>query len=137
MKKTLLLIVLTLFTVTGFAQKVKFKKGSVLIDEVETYKMKESGSTDVFSTLSGKEFLVISAMSYREEDDIAINVTPKHVYILRFLKSGKIVYTDASQKAMIANVYNDQMVDADGNVDEKKLDEFIFKYNNASLKNKL
>ena len=45
------------------AQKVKFKKEMVLIDEVETYKMKESGSTQVYSTLSGKEFMVISAMS--------------------------------------------------------------------------
>lgn len=109
----------------------------VLIDDVETYKMKESGSTQVYSTLSGKEFMVISAMSYREDDDVAINITKQYIYILRFLESGKIVYTDASQKKMIANVYNDQLVDADGNVDQKKLDEFIFKYNNASLKNKL
>jgi len=137
MKNVLVLILLALFTTTGFAQKVKFKKDMVLIDDIEAYKMKESGSTQVYSTLSGKEFMVISAMSYREEDDIAINITKQYVYIVRFLKSGKVVYTDASQKKMVANVYNDQMVDADGNVDEKKLEEFIFKYNNASLKNKL
>jgi hypothetical protein len=40
-------------------------------------------------------------------------------------------------KQIILAVYNAGMVDAEGKIDEEKLDVFITKYNNENLKYKL
>jgi hypothetical protein len=138
MKKALALLIV-FFAVAASAQKVKIKKDAVLIDEVQVYKVEEAGSVQILSSLTGKEFLVITVNTYEpDEENPAIRVNSQYkVTTLRFNESGKIMYTDLRPKDVIAKVYNAKMVDSEGNVDEKKLDDFIYKYNNKELKNKL
>jgi hypothetical protein len=89
--------------------------------------------------LTGKEFLYITVNTYQpDEDEVAIRInTPYKVTTLRFNHQDKMMYTDLRPKDVIAKVYNAKMVDSEGNVDAKKLDDFIYKYNNQELKNKL
>jgi len=137
MKKAFFLILLTLCTSMTFAQKVKIKKDAVLIDEVLTYKVEEAGSVQILSSLSGKEFLVITSNSYQDDED-EIRIGGKSwVYTLRFMDSGEMMYTDIRPKEIIAKVFNSKMVEANGTIEAKKLEDFINKYNNAKLKGKL
>ena len=138
MKKYITIILLAL-TASVFAQKVKIKKDVVLVDEVETYKVEEAGSVQILSSMTGKEFLVITVNTYEpDEENPAIRINSQYkVTTLRFNESGKMMYTDLRPKDVIAKVYKAAMVDKDGKVDAKKLDDFIYKYNNQELKNKL
>jgi hypothetical protein len=137
--KKIATIILLVLSFVAFAQKVKIKKDAVLIDEVQVYKVEEAGSVQIFSSLTGKEFLVITVNTYEpDEENPAIRInSPYKVTTLRFNESGKMMYTDLRPKDVIAKVYKADMVDKDGNIDAKKLDDFIYKYNNQELKNKL
>lgn len=137
--KSTLVIFFALFALAASAQKVKIKKNDVFVDDVLTYKIEEAGSVQILSALTGKEFLIITVNTYEpDEESPALRInSPYKVTTLRFKESGKMMYTDLRPKDVIAKVYKAGMVDKDGNVDAKKLDDFIYKYNNQELKNKL
>ena len=137
--KSAIVIILAFFALSASAQKVKIKKDAVLIDEVLTYKVEDAGSVQIFSSLGGKEFLIVTVNSYEpDEANPAIRINSQYkLTTVRFKESGKMMYTDLRPKDVIAKVYKAEMVDKDGNIDAKKLDDFIYKYNNQELKNKL
>ena len=137
MKKAFFLILLTLCTLMTFAQKVKIKKNAVLIDEVLTYKVEEAGSVQILSSLSGKDFLAITTNNQEHNDSPSIALFGNKVYTLRFLETGKMMYTDIGLKDIIAKVFNAKIVETDGTIEATKLEDFINKYNNKVLKSKL
>jgi hypothetical protein len=143
--KIVLSIVLLAVCSAGFAQKVKFKKGEVLIDGVASYKINEEPTVISFATLSGTEFVSVVFASYEEPNQAAkmphtgyIPATLKrYVGTVKFLESGKEMFTDMSQKDIIKSIHNAGLVNAEGKVDGDKLNIFITKYNNENLKYKL
>jgi hypothetical protein len=98
--KKIATIILLVLSFVAFAQKVKIKKDAVLIDEVQVYKVEEAGSVQIFSSLTGKEFLVITVNTYEpDEENPAIRInSPYKVTTLRFNESGKMMYTDLRPK---------------------------------------
>jgi hypothetical protein len=145
MKKIVLLVLLALCTSMTFAQKVKIKKGIVSIDDVEVYKMEKEGSMETLSTLDSNEFLSVLSTTYEVRNEAHYRphgenfpaMTTMWVFTVKFLESGKELVTDLAPKKLVAAVYKSNMVDADGKIDEEKLNIFINKYNNENLKYKL
>ncbi|HLA55861.1 MAG TPA: hypothetical protein VK623_07155 [Flavobacterium sp.] len=145
MKKLALVIVLALCTSLTFGQKVKIKKGIVTVDDVEVYKIDKEGSMETLSTMASNEFLSILSTTYevRNEAHYRPNgqnfpaMITKWIFTVKFLESGKDLATDLSPKDIIKAVYKSEMVDANGKIDEEKLNIFINKYNNENLKYKL
>lgn len=140
-------ILFVLFFLTSFvsvAQKAKLKKDKVLIDNVEVYSFTKEGTMTTLSTLSKVEFVSIVTTSYQEKNRF---YDPKYsssqeylvlyVHTVKFLKSGKELTTDLDLKRLSAAIYNSNLVDENGNVDEVKLETFITKYNNENLKLKI
>lgn len=130
----------------AFGQKVKLKDGSVLIDKAEVYKYDSDGVTTV-SSLSEKELFVIKPSYYQVPNSLygtpgcPVNNCSKlstyAIYTVKFLKNGKELVTDLSEKDLIKNVYKAGIFDTSGNIDEEKADLFIAKYSNEDLKLKL
>lgn len=146
--KTLFTVLFVAVSLTASAQKVKIKKGIVLIDDVETYKHEKEGSMESFFTLGGKEFLTIIGNTYQEKNPAHFNrnnpqayrypeFITKWVYTVKFPESGKELFTDLGVKDVIKAVYKAGLVDTEGELDEEKLSTFINKYNNENLKYKL
>lgn len=143
--KAILLIAFLALSFSATAQKVKFKRGKVLIDKVETYEINNESTVTSFSTLNGKEFVSVVYTSYEEPNPASKMphtgyIPPtlkKTVSTVKFLESGKEMVTNMSNKKLIKAIYKAEMVDADGNIDEDKLNIFINKYNNENLKYKL
>ncbi|AWM13776.1 hypothetical protein NHF50_07735 [Flavobacterium sp. NRK F10] len=144
MKKVLILLLLS-FSVLSFSQKVKFKKGNVLIDGVEVYKYENEGSTMTLSTLGGEEFVSFLSTSYEVPNPARSQpgghnypaTLKKYVVTVRFLESGKELFTDLSSKEIAKAINKSELVSEDGSIDEEKLDKFINKYNNETLKLKI
>ena len=131
-----------------FSQKVKLKKEKVIIDDVETYNFEKEGLSITFSTLTSKEFITVLSTTYQERNPNYYS-TPnpskyciqpllnKEVNTIKFLESGRELFTDLSDKEIIKAVYKANLVDENGKIDEEKLNIFINKYNNENLKLKI
>lgn len=140
-----LLAALFLISFSGFAQKVKIKKEKALIDGVETYICKEERNMMSLSTLNDTEFVAVIYTDYNAPNPARQGplghrfpaTIIQSVGTVKFLGSGRELTTDMDRKDIIKAIYNAKMVDADGNIDEKKLDIFITKYDNENLKYKL
>ena len=147
MKKAVVILFLSM-SFLGFSQKVKLKKDKVLIDDVEVYNYEKEGFMYTFSTLSSVEFISVLITKYQERNPAHYNGNDpyayrypafydKEVYTVKFLKSGKELFTDLREKDIIKAVYKSNLVDEKGEIDEEKLNVFITKYNNENLKLKI
>lgn len=148
MKKIAFAVLVLMVSLTGFSQKVKFKKDKAIIDDVETYIVDRSGSMMTVATLSGTEFISVLSTTYQEKNPAHFNKNnpqafrypeflTKEVNTLKFLKSGNELFTDLSDKEIVKAIFKSKMVDAEGNIDEEKMTIFVNKYNNDNLKYKL
>lgn len=148
MKKFLCIIAVLALTMSASAQKVKFKKDKAIIDDVEVFNVDKDGMSMTLATLSGHEFVTILTTTYQEKNPHHYNrnnpnahkfpqFVTKDVHTVRFLKSGTELYTDLSHKDIVKNVHKSGLVDAEGNLDDEKVNVFINKYNNENLKLKL
>jgi hypothetical protein len=147
MKKILVVLLLSL-SFLGFAQKVKLKKDKVIIDDVEVYNYEEEGRSITFSTLKSEEFITVLSTTYQERNPAHYNgndpnayrypaLIDKRVFTVKFLKSGRELFTDMRDKEIIKAVFKANLVDENGDIDEEKLNIFINKYNNENLKLKI
>lgn len=134
MKRLFTVLFLTL-TLASFSQKVKIKNGMVSIDEVETYKFEKEGNSETLSTLSGNEFITLLKDGFEEYRSGYRYYTT--VYTIKFLVSGQQILSDMSDKDIIKAIYKSGMVDADGKINEEKMNIFVNKYSNENLKLKL
>lgn len=142
----IIFILFVLFSsLCGFSQKVKLKKDKVLIDDVEVYTNVDEGTVNTLSTLSGTEFITIVA-TYYDERNPARNLPNGHnfpatirkaIYTVKFLETGRELFTDLSFKDIIKSIYNSKMVDEKGEIDGDKMNIFITKYNNDNLRYKI
>lgn len=143
--KKVLLVTLFLVSFLGFSQKVKLKDGVVLIDKVEVLKYEDEGATTTFSTLKGEEFVSIIS-TYYEAPNPSRNYPGGHnfpatirksIETVRFLSSGKELTTDLGIKGIANAIHKSELISVDGIIDEEKVDKFINKYNNETLKLKV
>ncbi len=133
--KSVLVVLLLTISLQGMAQKVKIKKGIVAIDEVEVYKLDEEGKSNTLSTNDGNEFITYIKDGFEEwKNGMRFYTT---VYIVKFLSSGRELYTDLSEKDLIKAIYKSNMVGPGGKIDEEKANIFVNKYDNESLKYKI
>jgi len=147
MKKIVTILFLCI-SVFGFSQKVKLKKEKVIIDDIETYNYEKEGMSITFSTLSSKEFITVLSTIYQAKNPAHYNTYNPNAYkfpafingevnTIKFLKSGRELFTDLSDKEIIKAVFKANLVDENGAIDDEKLDMFINKYNNENLKLKI
>ncbi|MBD8081821.1 hypothetical protein [Chryseobacterium caseinilyticum] len=140
--KKILLSSLLAFSVVTFAQKVKFKRDQVFIDEKLAYNVEDTGTSQVISDLKGNEIFSILPTTYTvpKTTPLARNepsTWTKVIYTVRFLESGKELLTDLRDKDIIKGFYKSNIIDENGVIDEDKIDIFINKYNNENLRSKL
>lgn len=141
MKKFLYLSII-FFSCIAFAQKVKFKKDKIFIDDKETYHVESNNINFILSDLKDNEIISVLGSTYqvRKAPPIYPNESPywtQIIYTVRFLKYNKELVTDLSDKDIVKNIYKSAIFDENGNADEAKIDLFIAKYSNEDLKLKL
>jgi hypothetical protein len=146
--KRVFTVLFLMLSLASFSQKVKLKKEKVIIDDVEVYNYEEEGRSITFSTLKSEEFISVLSTSYQEKNPAHYNGNDpnafrypafinKEVNTVKFLKSGRELFTDMRDKEIIKAVFKANLVDENGVIDEAKLDVFINKYNNENLRLKI
>lgn len=135
MKSIRLFLVVFALTVSfsGVAQKVKLKKGEVLIDDVTWLKYTDCGGMDPTCSLlsSGGDELVfmkwIGIDGVEPYSKANPHGTLRYVEIV-FLGMDAKIEIQKSQKDIIAMIYNSKVVTPEGKLDADKVARFVEKY---------
>lgn len=117
---------------TGFAQKIKFKKGSLLIDDTEWLKYTDCGTFDEACSLlnlNGEEIIFIKTIGVpdglpRTQANPKGNLVYKQI---SFLGLDKKIELDKTDKAIIEILYNSKVV-VNGKLDPEKVNLLVEKY---------
>lgn len=140
--KKILLSSMLIVSCMAFGQKVKIKKGQAFIDDKLVYNIEDTGTSEVISDLKGNEIVSILSTSYETPKNRPLYPNESSTWrnvinTVRFLKNGKELLTDLSDKDIIKNLYKSNLIDETGELDDEKVDIFINKYNNDNLRGKL
>jgi hypothetical protein len=132
----LLAVCLLALSVVASGQKIKLKKGDVLIDDTPWLKYDGCGTFDSACSLinaGGDEIIFVKMVGIEGEKPI----TPSNphgtltYYEVKFLGLNAVAeFEDISQKRVIENLYKGKVVAADGTLDEEMVQRFVEKYGN-------
>ena len=136
MKKiaNIVIMVLLALSATVSAQKVKLKKGDVLVDETPWLKYDGCGTFDSACSLlnaAGDEIIFIKMISIEGEKPItSSNPRGTLTYLeVKFLGlNASTEFENVSRKTVIEYLYKGKLVAADGTLDEEMVQRFIEKY---------
>lgn len=127
-KKFLLSIALTILVSSlGFAQKVKFKKGKVLVDGKEILKIERQGTEATLYSLEGDDEVIYlnyesnGTLHYLEDDYIVIFFSKEEIKV----ETSRI---KGSRKRVIKALIKNKVLDMNGEINLEKLKKFAKKY---------
>lgn len=131
--KKLILVLLVLVSFSGFSQKVKLKKGEILIDEVVWMNYQDCGSFDTTCSILNKnkdEVIFFKWVAVKgAEPKTASNTDGTLRYVeVKFLGFNKSFEIQKMQKDIIALLYNGKVINADGELDQEKAARMVEKY---------
>ena len=128
-----------IFTTSIHAQKVKIKKDIAIVDDIEFLDLTECNSLScTFKTLNGKEVLSVQWESFEKPNPVKRNPKSKAPYqstvnetyaIINFFDFDLEFETElTARKAIIKEVFNNNIIDSEGNISEENAKRFAKKY---------
>lgn len=131
--KIIVAIVFCTFTFTAQAQKVKLKKGTVLIDKEPWLTYQDCGAFDPVCSLYNANDDEIVFMKWIDvpgvEPVTASNKDGSLNYVeIIFLGKDKKYEVQKTQKRIIAELYKSKVINADGTINDAKMDRLIEKH---------
>lgn len=127
------LILFSFFSLSCFSQKIKLKKGEVLVDEVVWLKYQDCGAFQSTCSLLNKEneeiifFKFISVKGAEPRTQANPEGTLRYVEI-SFLGEKKKIEVQKTQKDCIELLYNAKVVNEDGTLNSEKVERLVEKY---------
>lgn len=127
------LILFSCFSLSCFSQKIKLKKGEVLVDEVVWLKYQDCGTFQSTCSLLNKEneeiifFKFISVKGAEPRTQANPEGTLRYVEI-SFLGEKKKIEVQKTQKDCIELLYNAKVVNEDGTLNSEKVERLVEKY---------
>ena len=122
-----------MLTLVSFSQKIKLKKGEVLVDETVWLKYQDCGGFQSTCSLLNKEgeeiifFKFINVKGAEPMTSANPDGTLRYVEI-SFLGLKKKIELKKSQKDCIEVIYNAKVVNEDGTLNTEKVDRLVEKY---------
>lgn len=132
MKKIITFLIL-IYSVFGFSQKIKLKKGDVLVDDVVWLKYQDCGSFDSTCSLIGKDgeeiifFKWINVPGVEPVTQYNKDGSLRYVEII-FVGQKKKIELQKTQKNSIEMIYNSKLVNEDGTLNQDKVERLVEKY---------
>ena len=129
MKSTVLLLAFFLVSVSGFSQKVKFKKGVILADDKELLLYERGGTLDAstyeLSEINSKKRIILLVQN---ENGTHMDLNDDYTQI-KFLTIGqKAEIRGGDLREAIKILLKNEVLRADGTLDESKIELFIKNY---------
>lgn len=132
--KSILIVFFVSISLNSFAQKVKFKKGNILIDEIVWMKYKDCGGFDSTCSLINMkdEELVFLKFIQRSSETLLFNrYGEQNYYEVSFLGLNKKIEIREFPKDIVKIIFNSKLIDDNGALDEDKVSRLVEKYGNS------
>ncbi|HEY0047021.1 MAG TPA: hypothetical protein VGB44_09960 [Flavobacterium sp.] len=132
--RTLLSVLCLVVSVVGFSQKIKLKKGDILVDEVVWLKYDGCGtfqSTCSILNLKGEEVIFIQSYQLEGEAPISPSNSKGILYYMevKFLGlNASVEFEDYTQKKVLEMIYKGKLINDAGELDEDMVQRFVEKY---------
>ncbi|RZJ31317.1 MAG: hypothetical protein EOO48_02450 [Flavobacterium sp.] len=132
--KVFLTVILIGLSVSAFAQKVKMKKGDILVDDVAWLKYDGCGTFESICSilnLQGEEIIFIKTYNLEGEAPISPSNPKGNLYYheVKFLGMNlSVEFEDRTQKKILELIYKGKLVDEKGQLDEEQVQRFVEKY---------
>lgn len=125
-------VLICLVALSASAQKVKLKKGDVLVDETAWLKYDGCGGWDSVCSLingSGEEIVFIKFIQSEPSTNMLFNkYGAPNYYEVSFLGMNRKIEVREFFKDIIQILYNGKVVAADGTLDEDRVNRLVEKY---------
>jgi len=130
----LLLVIALGISINGFSQKVKLKKGDVLVDEAVWLKYDGCGGFDntcSISNLAGDEIIFMNFVRIDGAGTLTKSGTQFDLtyFEVKFLGMNAVTeFEDHTARKILELIYKGGLVQADGTLDEEKVERMVEKY---------
>ena len=136
MKNLKRFVTLCLLTISllGFSQKVKLKKGDILVDDVVWLKYEGCGgfdSTCSISNLAGDEIIFMNFVRINGAGPVTKSGAQFDLtyYEVKFLGMNAVTeFENETARKILELIYKGGLVQADGTLDEEKVERMVEKY---------
>ncbi len=131
MKKFITLSLLCLCAALGFSQKVKLKKGDIVIDDVIWMKYQDCGMSDdtcSLLNLNSEELIFMKFIQRSSEPQVFNRYGEQNYYEISFLGLNKKIEIREFTDDIIKIIFNSKVINDDGVLDEDKVDRLVEKY---------
>lgn len=137
-----------IFSFSLSAQKVKIKKKVAYVEDKAYLDLSETvGSTTTYKSLNGNELFVVHLDSYQKRNPVAKNPrsnAPYKPYVTVYYATIKFLNSDiefetkdlSNRKVLIKALYNNQVLNENGQVIIEEADKFAKKYGQNVSANK-
>lgn len=131
--RRILLIAMLVVSAIGMSQKVKLKKGDVLVDDTVWLKYTECGTFDSTCSLvnaSGDEIIFFKTIRLKGVEPITSSNKDGSLtyYEISFLGLNKKIEMKDFQKEIMRLIYVGKAVNADGTLNPERVDRIVEKY---------
>lgn len=131
--KRIITFLILIYSVFGFSQKIKLKKGDVLVDDVVWLKYQDCGSFDSTCSLMGKDgeeiifFKWINVPGVEPVTQYNKDGSLRYVEII-FVGQKKKIELQKTQKDCIEMIYNSKLVNENSTLNQDKVERLVEKY---------
>nr|WP_294777313.1 hypothetical protein [uncultured Flavobacterium sp.] len=133
--KKLFTILFLMISVASFSQKVKLKKGDVLVDEKQWLKYKKDVFDYSIMNLKGDEIIFIKYVVRGPNNQVFSKEGEPNYYQVSFLGLNKKVEIRKFDKDILEILYSGKVVNEDGTLNNEKIDILVEKYGNQYSEN--
>jgi hypothetical protein len=131
--RKLIIILLLNISFFGFSQKIKLKKGNVLVDDIVWLKYDGCGGWDTMCSiinLSGDEIIYMNALKQENSS----NPDAKY-WKVKFLGTQQTIELEANLSningGLLKKFYESKVINEDGTLNDDKVERMVEKYGNS------
>ncbi|MFN3967360.1 hypothetical protein [Flavobacterium sp.] len=133
--KKLFTVLFLLISLASFSQKIKLKKGDVLVDEKEWLKYKKDVFDYSILNLKGDEIIFIKYVVRGPNNQVFSKEGEPNYYQISFLGLNKKVEIRRFEKDILEILYSAKVVNEDGTLNPEKVETLVEKYGNQFSEN--
>ena len=130
MKKIIAILFLSV-SLFGFSQKIKLKKGDVLVNDVVWLKYQDCGNSDSTCSLlnlNSEELIFMKFIQRSSEQQVFNSNGEQNYYEVSILGLNKKIEIREFTNDIIKIIYNSNVVNQDGTLNTEKVDRLVEKY---------
>ena len=126
--KRIFTILVLLISVVSFSQKIKLKKGEVLVDNKSWLKYEENSFDLSILNLNGEEIIFLKYIIQGSSNQVFNSDGEPNYFQISFLGLNKKIEIREFEEDIMSILYSSKAINVDGTLNPDKIDRLVEKY---------